>query len=276
MSEFLTENNLNAALSHIFESAKYELLIISPYIKLHDRIKSILKSKLNNPDLSIVLLFGKNEDDISKSLNQDDFNFFKQFPNIQIRFEKRLHAKLYANEYEYLITSMNLYDYSQNINIESGIIGDVTEKRIGKQTLDYFNRVIEQSELIFEKVPVFETKMFGLSSKYLDSEIEIDNSDAFYSNKSYKKVFKKNQVKITYDNKNRNNIGYCIRTGIEIPFNIKKPLCDNAFKSWKRYENQDYAEKYCHFSGELSNGNTSVGKPILKENWNTAKKTHGF
>jgi hypothetical protein len=272
MSEFLTENNLNAALSHIFESAEYELLIISPYIKLHDRIKSILQSKLNNPDLSIVLLFGKNENDISKSLNQDDFNFFKQFPNIQIRFEKRLHAKLYANDYEYLITSMNLYDYSQNSNIESGVIGDVREKRIGKQTMDYFNRVIEQSELIFEKVPKFETKMFGLSSKYLNSEIEVDNSDAFYSNKTYKKAFKKKFERSTKSNdSDKENFGFCIRTGEKIDFNLKMPMCSKAYSSWERYKDDNYSEKFCHFSGEPSNGATSFKSPILRKNWNKAK-----
>ncbi|MBR9847572.1 MAG: hypothetical protein GYB35_16385 [Algicola sp.] len=272
MAEFLTENDLNAALSHIFESAKYELLIISPYIKLHDRIKSILQSKLNNPDLLIVVLFGKNEDDVSRSLNQNDFNFFKQFPNIQIRFEKRLHAKLYANEYQYLITSMNLYDYSQNTNIESGIIGDVTEKRIGKQTMDYFERVIEQSELIFERIPKFETKMFGLSSKYLNSETEVDNSDAFYSNTSYKKEFKKT-FKRTRENSdaNKEKEGFCIRTGDKIEFNLKMPMSPKAYSSWERYKDEYYAEKFCHFSGEPSQGATSFKNPVLRKNWNKAK-----
>ena len=33
----------------------------------------------------------------------------------------------------------------------------------------------------------------------------------------------------------------------------------------------DYLEKYCHFSGEPSNGETSFNKPILKKNWKKAK-----
>lgn len=277
MSEFITENELNAKLSRIFENAEFELLIISPYIKLHDRIKSILKSKLNKPDLSIVVLFGKNEDDVSKSMNKEDFDFFKQFPKIQIRFEKRLHAKLYANEDQFLITSMNLYDYSQNTNIESGVIGSLTEKRTGKQTIDYFNRVIEQSELIFEKVPVFEPKMFGLSFKYLKSEVYVDNSDAFYSNKSYKKEYKKKFQRGTEStNTNNKHSGYCIRTGVEIEFNIKMPMCSEAYSSWDRYKDVNYAEKYCHFSGEASQGATSFKNPILRKNWNKAKAKYNL
>lgn len=41
-------------------------------------------------------------------------------------------------------------------------------------------------------------------------------------------------------------------------------------------EDPDYKEKYCHFSGEPSNGETSVNKPILKKNWKKAQNIHGF
>ena len=268
MAEFITGNNLNSALSQIFEQADYELIVISPYIKLHERIKSILKTKLKNPDLAITILFGKNEDDVSKSMNKNDFEFFKQFPNIQIRHEKRLHAKLYANDYNVLITSMNLYDYSQDTNIESGIFGSTSDKKIGKEALNYFTRVMEQSELIFEKVPVFESKLLGLSSKYVKSKISVDNSDEFYSNKTYKKVYKKRspkneKAKPSAENK---NTGYCIRTGEQIPFNIKMPYTTKAFSSWNRYKDENYAEKFCHFSGEKSDGVSTYKSPILRKN----------
>jgi hypothetical protein len=46
----------------------------------------------------------------------------------------------------------------------------------------------------------------------------------------------------------------------------------DAFKSWSKYGDPDYAEKYCHFSGEQSNGETSVNRPILKKNWKKAKE----
>jgi len=272
MAEFITENDLNSALSDIFETADYELIVISPYIKLHERIKSILKTKLKNPDLSITVVFGKNENNVSKSMSKNDFEFFKQFPNIQIRHEKRLHAKLYSNDYDVLITSMNLYDYSQDTNIESGIIGSTSDKKIGKEALKYFTRVMEQSELIFEKNPVFESKLLGLSSKYVKSEITVDNSDDFYSNKTYKKVYKKRILKSETRKSNDDNFGYCIRTGEKIPFDIKKPYTDKAFTSWNRYKDENYPEKYCHFSGEKSEGMTSYKNPIMKKNWKKAKE----
>jgi hypothetical protein len=59
---------------------------------------------------------------------------------------------------------------------------------------------------------------------------------------------------------------------VEIPFNVEKPLSYEAFKSWSKYGDPDYAEKFCHFSGEPSHGDTSVAKPILKKNWKKAKE----
>jgi hypothetical protein len=72
--------------------------------------------------------------------------------------------------------------------------------------------------------------------------------------------------------KSKKSTGYCIRTGVEIPFNIDKPLSAKAFESWVKYEDDEYPEKYCHYSGEPSNGETSFSRPILKKHWNKAKE----
>jgi hypothetical protein len=55
------------------------------------------------------------------------------------------------------------------------------------------------------------------------------------------------------------------------PF-IEQPLSNKAFESWNRHKDENYPEKFCHFSGELSNGETSFNKPILKKNWKKAKE----
>ena len=71
---------------------------------------------------------------------------------------------------------------------------------------------------------------------------------------------------------NDKKIGYCIRTGVEIPFNLKKPLSNDAYKKWNEFGDPNYPEKFCHFSGEPSDGKTSVSKPILAKNWKRAQK----
>ena len=70
--------------------------------------------------------------------------------------------------------------------------------------------------------------------------------------------------------------GYCIRTGKEIPFNLTAPLSGGAFSIWRQFEDVYYPEKYCHFSGEPSYGDTCFLSPILKKNWKKAREVHGF
>ena len=144
MGKFIKGSELNAQLERLFEEATLDLVIISPFIKLHLRLVDILKSKKLLSELRIIIVFGKNQDNIVKSLNREDFIFLKDFPNIEIRYEPRLHAKYYANEKVALLSSMNLYDYSQNTNIEFGIL----TKRSGflsagddldKHSFEYFN-----------------------------------------------------------------------------------------------------------------------------------------
>lgn len=50
---------------------------------------------------------------------------------------------------------------------------------------------------------------------------------------------------------------------------------NEAYQSWSKFSNPDYPEKYCHFSGEPSNGETTFARPILKKNWARAKEVFG-
>lgn len=199
MAKFLTGNELNLELEKLFERADEQIILISPFIKLHDRYISSLRTKKNNSDLEIIIVFGKNEEDLSKSMKEEDFNFFKEFPNIEVRYEKRLHAKYYANESSAIMTSMNLYSFSQDNNIEAGVMTKATllgniasqlmtnvtgEDSYDTQAWTYFKRVIEQSDLLFKKTPAYESTMLGLSKKYIGSKVEVDKLSDFFMNRS--------------------------------------------------------------------------------------------
>ncbi|WP_052461068.1 UvrD-helicase domain-containing protein [Psychroserpens mesophilus] len=71
--------------------------------------------------------------------------------------------------------------------------------------------------------------------------------------------------KIKTKSKSEKIIGYCIRTGEEIPFNPDRPMSYNAYRTWALFENPDYPESYCHKTGKPSNGKTSLSHPILEE-----------
>lgn len=148
---------------------------------------------------------------------------------------------------------MNLYEFSQQNNNEMGIyISKSQDPELYNSTLEEAHRLLTISEEI--RVTV--------------QKVSAANQDNIEKNK----VETKNHISKSNDKPT----GYCIRTGVEIPFNVEKPMSYEAFKVWNQYGDPNYPEKFCHFSGEPSNGETSVSKPILKKNWKRAKEIFDF
>lgn len=260
MAKFLNPTELKQEIKKIFADAEFGITIVSPYIKLDNQIKEILKKHINNPEIKIELLFGKNEDDKAKSLSKFDIEFFKQFQNIEIRYNENLHAKYYANENKSIITSLNLHSYSLDHNIEVGVLFEskfgagianlissnlAKDYNSDKEAYSYFDSIFEKSELIFMSNIKEKKSFFGLFSTIIGSEIEEDKTSTIYRDTSKPKN------------------GFCIRTGVEIPFDLKHPFSKEAYKSWAQFGNENFKEKYCHYSGEKSNGETSFAKPVL-------------
>lgn len=291
MAKFLTTFDINAELGNLIRQAGSEIILVSPYIRIHPGIRDILALKKGNPKVSITVVFGKNEDNITKSLGQEDFEFLKDFPNITIRYSERLHAKYYANESSAILTSMNLFDFSQNNNIEFGIllktnlVKNIAVALAGEASLDtqaycYFqDEVIPKARIMFQRAPEFDKGIAGtgVGKNYLRSVELVNDLAAHYRNttgevKPLKPVAAPPARQYTSSAPVQ---GYCIRSGKRIPFNPKRPLSDEAYKSWSQFSNPDYPEKYCHFSGEPSNGETTFSRPILKKNWARAKEVFG-
>lgn len=271
MAKFLKDNDLNSELEKIVENAQETIILVSPYIKLHDRFKSILLDK-DDPEIDLVILFGKNENDITQSMGIEEFEFFKRFPNIEILYERNLHAKYYANERNAILTSMNLIEYSQNNNYEAGILlenslrGAITgDNTLDKNTWDYFDRILSQAEVLYVKKPIYEKNGILGVRKYVKSEVKIDILEDIFP------TIKNTQSKSKKINPTKIKKGFCIRTGEQIPFNMDRPFSYNAFQSWSKYKNEEFPEKFCHFSGENSEGKTSSKKPVLKKNWKKIK-----
>ena len=296
MATLIYESKLNAALEEIITGADSYILFMCPYFKLHDRLKDSLKHQRNKPDVQIIVIFGKNEEDPSKSLNKDDFEFLKSFPNVIIRYEKRLHAKYFANEKSGLVTSINLHSFSMNNNIEVGVyfknkstLKNITDKALNpltsiiSDTEDiaaesdlFFRGIFENAEMVFEKCPNYESKMFGLQKKYMGSEIILDNSIEFFRklNTGFEKKNNYKQNEKTTNNTsgyskffsneiNENPFpekGFCIRTRDKISYNPSRPLSRDAYRIWAEFSNPDFSERYCHSCGKEST--TSVRRPL--------------
>jgi phosphatidylserine/phosphatidylglycerophosphate/cardiolipin synthase-like enzyme len=181
-------------------------------------------------------------------LQLEENNWLESQIGIRTSLCKNLHAKCYINENEAIITSMNLYEFSQQNNNEMGIL-------ISKeQDTDLYNATFEEVQRLLTI-----SEEIRVTVKKVASDTSLKSKKKTESKASSKKLSSK-------------KTGYCIRTGVEIPFNVEKPLSYEAYKKWDKFGDPDYSEKFCHFSGEPSNGETSVSKPIMKKNWKKAKE----
>ena len=142
--QFLFDTTLIEGVEKLIRESKSKLLLISPFIDLDKRIQDALREKLSKHDFEIRVLFGKNEGNLYRSMKKDSFEFLKQFPNIEIRYQERLHAKFYLNDFDYIMTSLNLYDYSLAKNIEVGIICNYGTKGLIGKVMDGTGTLISQ------------------------------------------------------------------------------------------------------------------------------------
>lgn len=290
MADFFTGKALDEKLTDIIWKANKELIILSPFIRLDEYCKKIFSKLKKCPELEIILVFGKNEGETQRSLNQDDLEFFKDFENIVIIYCNNLHAKYYSNENEALLTSLNLLGKSMTGNVEYGISfpnSKLTIDKLYTDSMNSTNEVIKSNPCVFVKRPLYKKTNLGLSKKHLGHVILFDQTNALYRNRNFEQKFYNdfeyelfqtdvkpkreefnsvNEPKSKNLNYNRNSnqeLGYCIRTGVEIPFDPSRPFSYEAYQSWAIYQNWNYPEKYCHKTGKYSNGRTSMANPIL-------------
>lgn len=169
--------------------------------------------------------------------DETELAFFAEL-GAEIMFVERLHSKLFLNENSGVLSSMNMLDGSAHHSQEIGIFTNDTG--LVTSYKGYAER-LERSAMPSLYAPAKSTAKNAPSQK-----------------------------------KKQKDSGYCIRSGEEMQFDLKKPFSDKSFKSWNRFKNPEFKEKYCHFSGEESNGQTSFSRPILKKNWTKAKNAHKF
>jgi hypothetical protein len=250
MGEFLTGKKLKNKVLDIIDSAEKKLTIVSPYIKLHDYYRKKLANKTENIQLITTLIYQKEKSGKKLNISQHDLEFFKIFKKISIYANRRLHAKLYANESGMLLTSMNLYKFSQeNNNIEFGVYYPANSSLKNRQDLyiraniqQTLQNIIVKSSLEYTNIPTVQHDLFT----------------AYYAAKTADRI---NNMSFPPEE------GYCIRTGAAIPFNIRKPYSAEAFKDWVKEGSQVKYEHFCHLTGERTGEPITLAKPIAYSNW---------
>ncbi len=226
MADFLTTYGTSYRLETIIIEAKEKLTLVSPYLQLsktfYERLKDASKRNVN-----ITIIYGKDE------LKPNERNSLAELRNIELYYFENLHAKCYFNEFEMVITSMNMYEFSEKNNREMGVHIDKNKDfKLFEKAVNETNSIIESSEII----------QIAKTNRRLKKETKLITPD------------------LESDKKNKPNRGYCIRCGKRIPYDIEKPYCWDCYSTWVQFENPEYVENQCHSCGEY--GEFTILKPI--------------
>jgi phosphatidylserine/phosphatidylglycerophosphate/cardiolipin synthase-like enzyme len=203
MAEFLTTAGIINSLEQIITGARERLVLISPYLKLSPTLMQRLQdAEIGRVEITIV--YGKDE------LQQAQQDQLATLTNLSLYFLENLHAKCYMNEARMVITSMNMYDFSEN-NREMGV-------------------------LVTSDEPVYQD-----AAREVDSIIQaVERRPA---------VIAKAGAQLKARAAATRTGGSCIRCSREIPRNVARPLCRSCYDTWAAFGNPDYPERACHQCG---------------------------
>jgi phosphatidylserine/phosphatidylglycerophosphate/cardiolipin synthase-like enzyme len=115
MAKLLNTTGITYHLEELIKKTNDKLILISPYLQLHHRIKdNIGNLNLLKKDIRIVYRESK--------LKLEESNWLESQIGVRTSICPNLHAKCYINESQAIVTSMNLYAYSQENNEEMGVL----------------------------------------------------------------------------------------------------------------------------------------------------------
>ena len=140
MAKFLNTSATNYFLEEMIKDASDRLILISPFLKLNDRMKELLADK-NRLKIDVRIVYGKSE------LQPQEIEWLRGLTYIRTSFCKNLHAKCYMNENMCIVTSLNLYEFSQVNNNEMGVlIQQADDVQLYKDAYEEAQRIIRISD----------------------------------------------------------------------------------------------------------------------------------
>jgi len=116
MAKVITTTEISFHIERLIKNAEEFIFIVTPFIKIHKRLKSLLREKLKAKKIHLFVVCRE------LSIDAEELTWLKSLTNCHLFFHENLHAKSYFNEQAVVITSMNLYSFSMVNNIEFGVL----------------------------------------------------------------------------------------------------------------------------------------------------------
>ena len=149
MAKFLNTSGTNYHLEELIKAARDRLILISPFLKLNDRVKELLADK-DRLKIDVRIVYGKSE------LAPAEIEWLKALTYVRTSFCKNLHAKCYLSESACIVTSLNLYEFSMVNNNEMGVLidrlADVDLYRDAYEEAQRIIRISDEVRITLERV----------------------------------------------------------------------------------------------------------------------------
>jgi len=214
MAKFLNTSGAYAAIEDIISKASNKVVLISPYLQIPETLLKRLKY-IDGKGIKIIVVCRK--DNLKADVRSD----LKQLKSLELRFDEHLHAKCFYNEESMVITSLNLYEYSQQHNREMGILLSL------KDDHDVFNEARNEAEFIVSEAekdrPI--RSILSKAVKEVKSRVDAAIKD---------EVRKPKGKSYSYKPRTKQK-GYCIGCGKDMtPYNKDYPICHDCWKAGVR------------------------------------------
>ena len=186
MAKYLDTSHISSELMELLKEAKEKIILVTYSLQVNTQIQERLKTKSKIGTLSeITLIYGNTKP------KKSELEWMSEIDDLKVWQKKNLHAKCYINEKKAIISSMNLYDYSQTTNVEMGflITKDEDPEAYAKMMED-----IDDLKINGERVkPWKEEENLTENNKTPKSNIESKNEIVLEGNKvlSYSQQIKK-------------------------------------------------------------------------------------
>tara|TARA_R110000782_G_scaffold237188_1_gene323312 strand:+ start:23390 stop:24262 length:873 start_codon:yes stop_codon:yes gene_type:complete len=167
MFEFQDTQLLNKTIPELIRNAEKEVVIIVPYIKTSDNLYSALL-EMDNKGVESIIVYREDK------LTAKEREKLYALKNLNLFHHPNIHAKCYMNEFQVIITSMNMYEYSEKNNREMGIL--ITNSEGLSKRSDFFDDVITDIQLTLNGANIEKeskkTLRDGFESKILKTQKE--------------------------------------------------------------------------------------------------------
>ena len=243
MARFLTTTGVSYHLEEIIKGAEERLVIISPFLRINERIKSLFEDR-DRLKLDIRVVYGKTE------LQPQEIDWLESMGSIRTSYCKNLHAKCYLNENQALLTSMNLYEFSQVNNHEMGILVDR-----------------EEEPQLYDEIYQESMRLVRTSDEIRVTVARVDTAKKAEQTSKRKRSTERSSGQ-TPDS------GFCIRCRGTLPADPAKAYCKRCYRTWNRYKNKDFKEKHCHLCG--NDHAATLNKPACPKCYRKHKKVLTF